>query len=566
VNELNESELRVGFWNVGGISKNHPHIFRACKDIDIMCFAETFLESETMLHLRVPSSMHVLHIPGVKKYVGAGGRASGGFSVLIRNSVAKPGNCSLVQKSPGLCVLQVTLVSGQELVVVIAYRADDPKSAVYDPHFHASLFETLVEFDDKETLLVGDFNTKMGDMSGPLGLFDFAVNVLPQSSESQDVDEHACDLLEVLTNTGMYAIYDERTGTVRDTFQCRKGDGGSLIDMVFANANLYVTIDRVECQFHAPLNHALLVINMSVGHVPRTVKTNNAVSRTVRRFDLDKLEFAEHSDEMLQLASSPEGFSVQQACNVIWDFVRGFTTEVTINVKEEKPNESRDTVEARRDARRIERRLKVEKDNAVRAALRRDWIVSVDCWRACRDRDIQLTVNEARQKYYEALKNRDLYRAWRIARRNLCCKGGGIREKVTSYIDWGGWEDHFANLFSGTGATLQSPRNGKIDPILDEPFSADEVAAALDRKQTHRALGPDGFVLDHVRVLRYDPVTSKALANLMNICVSCCDVPASWGHAYLCVLYKGSGPKDNANNFRGITLKSQLLKLLESLM
>jgi hypothetical protein len=32
------------------------------------------------------------------------------------------------------------------------------------------------------------------------------------------------------------------------------------------------------------------------------------------------------------------------------------------------------------------------------------------------------------------------------------------------------------------------------------------------------------------------------------------------------VLYKGKGPLDDANNYRGITLKSQLLKLLESLL
>jgi hypothetical protein len=106
-------------------------------------------------------------------------------------------------------------VNGQELVIVIAYRADDPKSAVYDPNFFTNLFGVLCEFDNKCTLLVGDFNTKMGDMSGPLGVFDFAVNILPEKAESLEVDDHAYDLFEVLTNSGMYAIFDDSDAVAR---------------------------------------------------------------------------------------------------------------------------------------------------------------------------------------------------------------------------------------------------------------------------------------------------------------------------------------------------------------
>jgi hypothetical protein len=52
----------------------------------------------------------------------------------------------------------------------------------------------------------------------------------------------------------------------------------------------------------------------------------------------------------------------------------------------------------------------------------------------------------------------------------------------------------------------------------------------------------------------------------MNLCFRTAEVPGEWCHAFLFILYKGSGPKDDANNFRGITLKSQLLKLFESML
>jgi hypothetical protein len=177
-----------------------------------------------------------------------------------------------------------------------------------------------------------------------------------------------------------------------------------------------------------------------------------------------------------------------------------------------------------------------------------------------------LSIEEARRNFFEAVANKNLYRAWKIARRNLAGKGGGIRDKVTSFISQDDWEDHFSGLFAGASAVLRAPVTGSYCHLLDSPFTGEEVCSVLERKKNHRALGPDGFSLDHIRILRYDDVTCRALANFLNLCMAEADIPDEWGRAFLFILYKGSGPKDNANSFRGITLKSQLLKLLESLM
>jgi hypothetical protein len=51
----------------------------------------------------------------------------------------------------------------------------------------------------------------------------------------------------------------------------------------------------------------------------------------------------------------------------------------------------------------------------------------------------------------------------------------------------------------------------------------------------------------------------QAIINFLNICVEQAEIPEVWEHAFLHVLYKGKAPVDDANNYRGITLKSQLL-------
>jgi hypothetical protein len=298
-------------------------------------------------------------------------------------------------------------------------------------------------------------------------------------------------------------------------------------------------------------------------HTPREIQ--DAIRRT-KVVDLQKLMELEHTEELRELARSTDSFDAQSAAAVISDFVNRFTTVVVSRVREHKPYESLETLDAKRTARRIERRLKTERDANRREQLRVDWLIEVEKWRKGRDADIKATVAETRASYYDAIRNKNLYKAWRIARRDIAGKGGGIRDKVTSFIQPDQWENHFSRLFSGNNEPLRAPTAGKTVQSLDLPFTGEEVERALETKRTHRALGPDGFSIDHLRILRYDETTCAALANFMNLCVRTAEVPDEWGHAFLFILYKGVGPKDDANSFRGITLKSQLLKLFESML
>jgi hypothetical protein len=58
----------------------------------------------------------------------------------------------------------------------------------------------------------------------------------------------------------------------------------------------------------------------------------------------------------------------------------------------------------------------------------------------------------------------------------------------------------------------------------------------------------------------------RALANFFTLVLANGQIPSEWERAYLFILYKGKGDKNNPDSFRGITLKSHLLKLFESLL
>ncbi len=557
--------LRIACWNVGGMYASHPSIFNSVKDVDITCFVETFLEDHTAPHLRIPNNAHALFVPGRRGPNSR--RASGGFALLVKNSVASPRNCDFIERYPGICVATIKLNGGVQLRIVVVYRAASIGTPLYNPTFYINLLEVLSDYGNDNLLVMGDFNTKMGDLTGPLGVLDFAEDILPTRAESTEVDAHAEDLFEVLTSAQLYGFFDYRFGPVQDTFLCRDGSGGgSLIDFYLANDLLYPYVSNLHAQFPCESNHALLIANLEIEVLRSEESSNRGGVRRVRLFDIARLNELEHTEGIKELARSTDNFDIRSGLNVILEYVDQYTQVVRVKDGHSRDSSSAETTAAKRDARLVERRMRIERDAEVRRTLRNQWLQLCEAWRALRDRDAERSIEEARRNFFDAVANKNLYRAWKIARRNLSGKGGGIRDSVTSFISANQWEEHFAGLFSGSRSRLVTPNRGNSSPVLDCPITGDEISSILERKRNHRALGPDGFSLDHIRILRYDEITCNALANFFNICMAEADIPDEWGRAFLFILYKGPGPKDNANNFRGITLKSQLLKLLESVM
>jgi hypothetical protein len=498
-------------------------------------------------------------------------RASGGFGILFNCRKVNVIASEFCQPSEGIFYGPIHLSDTSKIYVVTVYRTKNTESAVYDENFHSSLNQVLSTLANEKVILGGDFNACLGDLSGVLGIVEDAQHLIPTKAESPAADDAGADLLATLLGHDVAAVHDMEAGQVLNTFQNWKERGGSLIDYVFVNRSVLPFVHTFKCFHYEIRNHAKLTLTL---RLPRTIGVDNTPAtltaalrpRVLRLFNLDKLKELQHTEGLLRLASSGRDFDVRTAFDTLLEFVDEYTEEVTLKPGKDE-RERKVTVRARQEARRTERRLRKEKNEEVRSSLRALWSQQVKQWHELRDRDNAKEISRARVQFYEAIRNRNLHKAWKIAQRKLPGKGGGISRSATDALSREAWESHFASLFTTTGGPqLTSPSPGQTDPGLDAPFTALEVSQMLERKKNHRALRPDGFSVDHLRVLCYDEVTCMALANFFNLCVSVSDIPDEWDHAFLHVLYKGKGPVDDPNNFRGITLKSQMLKMLESLL
>jgi hypothetical protein len=119
------------------------------------------------------------------------------------------------------------------------------------------------------------------------------------------------------------------------------------------------------------------------------------------------------------------------------------------------------------------------------------------------------------------------------------------------------WQQHFNEIYNPTGRlVLGLPGNGQIqnDEWYNRRFTVDEVCHAILRAANGKAAGPDRLFNEHLKL------TAQYMApiwtELFNNCLDQAVIPEAWRTCTLKPLYKGKGPTEDPNNYRGISLQS----------
>jgi hypothetical protein len=249
-------------------------------------------------------------------------------------------------------------------------------------------------------------------------------------------------------------------------------------------------------------------------------------------------------------------------------FIDGYTITVTQSKAQGQVDLDKRLQVIRQRSRKLERAMKKAKDPTRKLQLERAMKEELEAWRVERDAVAEEKKTRLRERFHEARRAGHQHLAWKLARTHLSGKGGGVQTSTTTCLDRKAWEEHFSRLFSqDVPPDLDSINLGNaVSSVLDSPIAPYEIEAVLEKKRTLRAPGPDGFRIDFLRYVRYDEIVCAAVANLFNLILESGEVPDSWHEAFLFVLYKGKGDRADPNSYRGITLKSQLLKLHESVI
>lgn len=124
---------------------------------------------------------------------------------------------------------------------------------------------------------------------------------------------------------------------------------------------------------------------------------------------------------------------------------------------------------------------------------------------------------------------------------------------------------HFRNLNMKRSSEQNEPPNAaRVSiPDLDREISVTEVEEVLNKLKVNKAPGEDGIPPGVFKAL--DNTLTEMLAVLFNNVMRSGEYPNCWSTGIICPMHK-SGPRDDPNNYRGITLLNVMAKLFAAIL
>ena len=182
---------------------------------------------------------------------------------------------------------------------------------------------------------------------------------------------------------------------------------------------------------------------------------------------------------------------------------------------------------------------------------------------------------EAEQRLYESIENdrgrKQIYRLAKAREREEkdVVAPQGIRNRdgvvVTSQqLVLSAWKAYFQDLLNREGHRVCEMPCSVRRAEEEKEVKEEEVMAALKKMKTGKSAGKDEITIEMMRA------AGKAgvgwLTRLFNLCYGQGEIPEDWRLGMIVPIWKGKGSRQDPEKYRGITILSQVLKVMERII
>ena len=126
------------------------------------------------------------------------------------------------------------------------------------------------------------------------------------------------------------------------------------------------------------------------------------------------------------------------------------------------------------------------------------------------------------------------------------------------------WALYFKELLNGNEAASCLELPSSVRREVDVEIGQEEVQSAMHKMKKGKATGADELRLEMLEMAGEMGV--KWTGRLLNVCMQEGRIPKVWRMGLIVPMWKRKGDVHDLGNYRGITLLSQVLELLERVL
>lgn len=542
-----QSRVRIGFWNVAGVSKKDREFWKEIEEWDIVGLVETWVEEKGWTKIKESLPRGFRWECQTAKRLKKKGRAIGGVITGVREGLEEVRKGKEAREHEGI-VCRNVVVEGRNWKIVTVYVNGDMDEKIRE------IKETIGEKSEEGLVIVGgDFNARTGT-KGAMIMDGKIEEEGRRKSKDKKLDGNGKKMIKWIEEEGWGILNGEVDGDEEGEFTFIGGVGESVIDYAIANIEMREKVESMKIEWRVESDHLPLVVTVTAGGVKKPRKAR----KTKMVCDWSKVGTGIYKKEM-EKAEIATGETVEERLGRIKEVVRKAMVkkEVRIGRGEGKnrwwDEECKEMKRQLRESFRKWRRGKCNKQT----------------YRECK-KTYEVMCEEKREKEREKMLNeamsaRTEAEVWKIVNKERKTWKG-----VDEGIGMEEWSEYFRDLLNGYEEFQGQEREGesgkgKTQENKEErrDIELEEVWKVVKDLKEGKAAGADELQNE---IWKYGgKKLLVAIGELFNKVWRGEGFPKEWQEGLIVPIRKKGGGK-KTSDYRGITLMPTLYKIYAQIL
>jgi len=582
-----------------------PEFLTWVHNYDIICLQET--KTDDSDNIRIPGyDVHVFSREKLSRY------RSGGIALLVKSDISPYVKIDTNSKSALIKFFRVSNLiykndNNEDLICGIVYIP--PSSSRYahkDPYFEVQ--NEIFRFctDSKNIMLLGDFNSRCGNMLDHTQIDEFFSNLfelhniqneefdiaaaldesniqLNRNSVDHIINNYGRQFIELCKNNNFF-IWNGRIGEecTRSKFTCKNT---SVVDYFISTAQVFKhavnfcveefceLYSDVHCPLYASIKtyHDInITANETTDKSPPNIKLWNRSEPNLFNENLDMTKVTS-IEEALNEIEKNENASKSDIDKIVCDIASLFETtakESFGTVSTTRQGTGRKTYnpwfnhacrQTRNKYHYTRRAYNRYKTPALKNELK---IVSKEYKNTLRK--AQHNYNLTKINTLKKLKTTDPRQYWRILNKDSSQRQEPSVKLNDFYNYFKALNEENVTHDNNENIQTNETDNGNANEEINNPITEEEILSAVKTLKNNKSPGIDNIINEH---MKYTIQTMLPIyVKLFNIIFNTGTVPETWTDGLIKPIYKQKGDQKSPENYRPISLLSCLGKLFTSIL